>query len=154
MTEFDATAIVALFTGGIIGVFLIVFAVAFYLITALGYAQMFKKAGEAGWKGFIPVYNLYMLYKLCWKPNMFFIWLALDFVGVALPQIFADGLIVSLICIVVGIASIVIDAKRCGRIAKAYGRGIGTAVGFFFFPIIFSWILGLGSAEYTAPQAE
>lgn len=154
MTQLDANAIVALFTGGIIGVILLALTVGFYLITALGYAKMFKKAGVAAWKGFIPVYNLYILYKLSWKPNMFFIWLALDFVGVALPKIFGNGLIISLICIVVGIASIVIDAKRCGRIARAYGRGIGTAVGFFFFPIIFSWILGLGSAEYTAPQAE
>ena len=35
-----------------------------YLMTAIGYSKMYRKAGEAGWKAFIPVYNTYNNYKI------------------------------------------------------------------------------------------
>ena len=43
------------------GAFAAVAAVAFirYLMTAIGYSKMYRKAGEAGWKAFIPVFNTY-----------------------------------------------------------------------------------------------
>lgn len=85
---------------------------------------------------------------------MFFIWLVLDIAFAVLNRFREDNLILCLIAIVVGILGIVIDAKSCGRVSKAYGRGLGTAVGLFFLPVIFSWILGLGSAQYTAPTED
>ena len=111
----------------------------YYVITALGLGRMFRKAGEPAWKAWIPGYNLYILYKRCWTAKMFWIWLALDFVCMLVNKLNSDNLILSLIVIVFGIASIVIMAKQCGRVARAYGRGIGTAVGLFFFPMIFRW---------------
>lgn len=35
-----------------------------YPMTAIGYSKMYRKAGEAGWKAFIPVYNTYNNYKI------------------------------------------------------------------------------------------
>ena len=32
---------------------------------------MFEKAGEKNWKAWIPVYNTYMLCKICWKTKWF-----------------------------------------------------------------------------------
>lgn len=141
----------AAFAVGVAGIILVAVVVVLYLIMALGYCKMFKKAGEPGWKGLIPFYNQYILYKISWKGSMFFIWLVLEIAFTVLNRLSGDNLILSLISIVVGIAGIVIEVKRCGRLSKAYGRGIGTAVGLFFLPVIFSWILGLGSAQYTAP---
>ena len=142
------------FAVGAIGLILTAVIVVLYIITALGYSKMFKKAGEPGWKGLVPFYNQYILYKLSWRTNMFFIWLVLEIAFAVLNRLRGDNPILSLIAIVVGIAGIVINAKSCGRVSKAYGRGLGTAVGLFFLPVIFSWILGLGSAQYTAPTEE
>ena len=35
-----------------------------YLMIAIGYSKMYRKAGVAGWKAFIPVYHTYNNYKL------------------------------------------------------------------------------------------
>lgn len=139
---------------GVVGLILIAVFIVAYIITALGYCKMLKKAGEPGWKGLVPFYNKYIFYKISWRTNMFFIWLVLEIAFTVLNRLRGDNLILTLLGIVVGIAGIVVDAKSCGRLSKAYGRGIGTAVGLFFFPLIFSWILGLGSAQYTAPTEE
>lgn len=144
----------AAFVVGAVGLILSAVLIVAYIITALGYCKMFKKAGEPGWKGLVPFYNKYILYKISWRTNMFFIWLVLDIAFAVLNRFREDNLILCLIAIVVGILAIVIDAKSCGRVSKAYGRGLGTAVGLFFLPVIFSWILGLGSAQYTAPTED
>ena len=144
----------AAFVVGAVGLILTAVFIVAYIITALGYCKMFKKAGEPGWKGLVPFYNKYILYKISWRTNMFFIWLVLDIAFAVLNRFRGDNMILTLLAIVVGIAGIVIDAKSCGRVSKAYGRGLGTAVGLFFLPVIFSWILGLGSAQYTAPTEE
>ena len=143
-----------IFLVGVVGLILTAVLIVAYIITALGYCKMFKKAGEPGWKGLVPFYNQYILYKISWRTNMFFIWLVLDIAFAVLNRFREDNLILCLIAIVVGILGIVIDAKSCGRVSKAYGRGLGTAVGLFFLPVIFSWILGLGSAQYTAPTED
>ena len=48
-----------------------------YLLTAIGYSKMYRKAGEAGWKAFIPVYNTYNNYKISWTGKFFFLSAAL-----------------------------------------------------------------------------
>lgn len=142
--------IAGLFTGAVLIVTLVV-SLLYYVITALGLGRMFRKAGEPAWKAWIPGYNLYILYKRCWTAKMFWIWLVLDFAGMLINKLRGDNLILSLIVIILGIASIVIMAKHCGRVARAYGRGAGTAVGLFFLPMIFDCILGFGKSVYTAP---
>ena len=48
-----------------------------YLLTAIGHSKMYRKAGVAGWKAFIPVYNTYNNYKISWNGKMFFLSAAL-----------------------------------------------------------------------------
>lgn len=143
------------FLTGAVGMFLIVLTVIVYIVMVLGFVKMFQKTGEPGWKALIPVYNYYILYKKCWKTSIFFIWLALEAVYFVLQNVAdPDHIVVTLISAAIGIATIVIEAKRCGHIARAFGRGKGTAVGLFFLPMVFAWILGWGSAQYTAPAEE
>lgn len=128
-----------------------VFSVIYYILTAVGLGKMFKKAGEPAWKGWVPIFNMYILFKTCWKTNIFYVWLAFDLVGFVLNKLSGDNLILSLIAIAFSIACMVIFALCCGHIAKAYGKGTGTAVGFFFLSVIFSWIIGAGKAQYIGP---
>ena len=150
LSDQEMVLVVGLFTGAV-AIAMLVVSLLYYVITALGLGRMFRKAGEPAWKAWIPVYNLYILFKLCWTTKMFWIWLVVDFAGVLISKLNSDNLILALIAIVLGIASIVIMAKKCGRVARAYGRGTGTAVGLFFLPMIFDCILGFGESVYTAP---
>ena len=57
-----------------------------FALTILANWLMFMKAGEAGWKSIIPVYNTYTAYKIAWTPNMFWIY----FIFTVLESIFSS----------------------------------------------------------------
>lgn len=61
-------------------------ALIWFALTILANWLMFMKAGEAGWKSIIPVYNTYTAYKIAWTPNMFWIY----FIFTVLESIFSS----------------------------------------------------------------
>ena len=157
MTNELITAIEAMdpeiLAGGLIlvaGIFAAVMALGVirYLLTAIGYSKMYRKAGEAGWKAFIPVYNTYNNYKICWTGKMFFLSAALYILVTALSN--SAMLAAQLAVIAAGIALIVVIVKQNVKMAKLFGKGAGTGIALIFFPGITSLILGLGKAEFKA----
>ena len=119
-----------------------------YLLTAIGYSKMYRKAGEAGWKAFIPVYNTYNNYKISWTGKMFFLSAALYILVTALSN--SAMLAAQLAVIAAGIALMVVTVKQNVKMAKLFGKGAGTGIALIFFPGITSLILGLGKAEFKA----
>ncbi len=101
------------------------------LIVAIiaGWWMIFAKAGEAGWKALIPIYNIIVLLKIVGR----------DWWWMLLMLIPLVGLIVWII--------VAID------LAKSFGRGTGFAIGLIIFPWIWSLILGFGSDTYNGPAA-
>ena len=132
------------------GIFAAIFAlgVTRYLLTAIGYSKMYRKAGEAPWKAFIPVYNAYNNYKISWNGKMFFLSAALYILMTALSN--STMLSVQLATAAAAIALMVVTIKQNVKMAKLFGKGAGTGIALIFFPGITSLILGLGKAEYTA----
>ena len=119
-----------------------------YLMTAIGRSKMYRKAGEAGWKAFIPVFNTYNNYKIAWDGKLFFLYAALF---VLFNAIFGtDTLALQLAAAATGIALLVVDVKQNIKMAKLFGKGNGTGIALMFFPGITSMVLGLGKAEYAA----
>lgn len=90
--------------------------------------RIYAKAGEAGWKALIPIYNVYIQYKIFWGNGLFFL--------------------LSLIPIV----NIVVGVITMHKMSKAFGHGVGFTLGLIFFPYIFMLILGFGGDEYLGPQ--
>ena len=119
-----------------------------YLMSAIGYSKMYRKAGEAGWKAFIPVYNTYNNYKIAWNGKFFFLYAGMYILFNAIYG--ATGLAIQIGAAVAGIILLVVDVKRNVKMAKRFGKGAGTGIALMFFPGITSMILGLGKAEYTA----
>ena len=117
-----------------------------YLLTAIGYSKMYRKAGEAGWKAFIPVYNTYNNYKISWTGKFFFLSAALYILVTALSN--SAMLAAQLAVIAAGIALMVVTVKQNVKMAKLFGKGAGTGISLIFFPGITSLILGLGKAEF------
>ena len=117
-----------------------------YLLTAIGYSKMYRKAGEAGWKAFIPVYNTFNNYKISWNGKMFFLSAALYILVTALSN--SAMLAAQLAVIAAGIALMVVTVKQNVKMAKLFGKGAGTGIALIFFPGITSLILGLGKAEF------
>ena len=155
MTNELITAIEAMepevLAGGLLilaGIFAAIFALTVirYLLIAIGYSKMYRKADIAPWKAFIPVYHTYNNYKLSWNGKMFFLAAALYILLSVLGG--AEALAIQLAVIAAGIALMVVTVKQNIKMAKLFGKGTGTGIALIFFPGITSLILGMGKAQY------
>ena len=117
-----------------------------YLMRAIGLSAMYRKAGVAGWKAFIPYYRSYIRFKFAWNTKCFWIF----FISTVIFQLFSESenLLLSLLGLAGGILFLVVSMKLDIRVAKSFGKSTGWGVLLFFFPFIVSLILGFGKAEY------
>ena len=127
---------------------IVAFGVIRYLMTALGYSKMYRKAGEAGWKAFIPVYNTYNNYKISWNRERFFQYAVLSVMFTAMCN--STMLSLQLAGILAGIILIVVMVNQNIKMANLFGKGTGTGIALMFFPGITSLILGQGKSEFRA----
>lgn len=97
---------------------------ALIILVIAGNWKVFEKAGVAGWKCLIPIYNLYLLLIIAGKPWW---WLILMFIP---------------------IVSVVIYLLAMLALAERFGKGPLFGVGLFFLPVIFFPLLGFDSSEY------
>lgn len=136
--------------------------------------RIFEKAGEKGWKILIPIYNTFILFRICGIEKWFWAMLgatifASILMGADMPTattVTSDGvwtysvadltghtayIIGTAISCVVGLATTITVAIR---LAKAFGKGVGYTLGIIFLPNIFTLILGFGKAKYSAKNLE
>ncbi len=99
----------------------------FYVLLVAAQWKIFSKAGEPGWACLIPLYNVFVMFRVIY--------------GSGLKCLL---LLVPLLNMIVGIAMWI-------RLAQAFGKGLGFAILTLLFPNIFTLILGFGSAEYEGP---
>lgn len=110
-----------------------IFGIALPLAFALFYIyvgwRLFEKAGKAGWKILIPIYNLVVACRIAGRPGW---WVVLFLIPVVnlLPAVLVP-----------------ID------IAKSFGKGTGFGVGLILLGFIFYPVLALGDATYQGPAA-
>lgn len=131
---------------GILMILMLVGGIVWYFLSALGYFKMYKKAGEAGWKAFIPLLTDYVKFKIAWTKKFFWIYLVCLLVFYCLNT--SETLLVLLLSLACGITCIVFGFKNDIRMAKSFGKSTGWGVALFFFPFIVSLILGFGKATY------
>jgi len=121
--------------------------------------RIFTKAGEAGWKSLIPIYNTYILWKIA---GVNFLKLLLSvvilFLGIFVLGFIAGvsgagesvaGLIALVLYFGWFIYLLVQVCKYCDGLSKAFGHGGGFAVGLFFLHPIFLLILGFNGDQYN-----
>ena len=134
---------------GVLGAMMMMVAVGglvWYFISAIGYRKMFIKAGEAGWKAFVPVYKDYICFKFAWNVKAFWLFMGALALVQFLPE--TESLLVSLLGLAAAIVMLVVSIKRDIRVAKSFEKATGWGVLLFFFPFVVSLILGFGKAKY------
>lgn len=122
-----------------------------WVISIIPMWRLFEKAGQPGWQAIIPVYSSYMLYKISWKPSMFFITLILGIFASILLQL-NDYMALAVIGGIINIAVMVLGIIFNHKISKSFGHGAGFTVGLIFLSLIFLYILAFGSSEYQGAQ--
>lgn len=107
---------------------LIMFAVVLFYVY-VGW-RIFQKAGEAGWKAIIPIYNALVLLRIVGRPAWWFVLMLIPVVNFVVAAI------------------VYID------LAKSFEKGTGFGIGLLLLGFIFAPILAFGSAEYQGPSAQ
>jgi len=143
----------AVLEGAILGTFFggfAVLAIIYYILLVIADWKIFTKAGVAGWKSLIPVYNVFVSFKLAGVSTAYFI--ALIIAGIISGCVGeSETIVATILSLVAGIAVLVVNVVYANKLAKSFGKGTGFAVGLFFLPNIFQLILGFGSSEYQGP---
>lgn len=138
-TSYTSTDLAA---AGITGGLMVVYGIICCAIGVLGIIAMWKiftKAGKPGWAAIIPVYNLVVWYQIAGMNPLFLLILI--------------GCIIPVVNIFAGIAFFVIGIFVNLKIAKAFGKGTGFAVGLILLPFIFQLILAFDKSEYVGVEA-
>lgn len=133
----------------VLGGMYLIFAFVWWILQIIANWNIFTKAGEVGWKSLIPIYGDYVSYKIAWQTSYFW----LNFIlGILLSYVsnanLNESMFLSLIVILLKIALTVINIMYCVKLARAFGRGIGFAIGLILLQPIFLLILGFGSDQY------
>ncbi|WP_186759595.1 DUF5684 domain-containing protein [Arthrobacter alpinus] len=126
----DTTTDPAYTAGLIIGLlffYFLMIAVAF-VVTGIMWAGVFKKAGHAKWKAFVPFYSQWMLVKIAGRPESHF-WLQF------IPY-----------------AGIYWAVCTLNDISKSFGKDAAYTVGLVFIPVVFASMLSYGEAQYRGPS--
>ena len=126
--SYDESTHVSVSEGGL-GLGILAFWLAFIVAMIASGLKIFTKAKLPGWGILVPIYNVYLQFKLAGHPNWAW-WLLL-------PPVAAILLIVANF-----------------KIAKKFGKGTGFALGLWFLPIIFYPILAWGDAQYQEEVSE
>lgn len=108
----DTTSTTQATNSGLASVLILVY-VALLIIMLVSLIKIFTKADRKWWEAIIPIYNSYVLLKIVGRPGW---WLLLFFI----PFV---NIIIAII--------VIFD------LAKAFGKGAGTALGLFFLSFIF-----------------
>lgn len=154
------------FASGLVIGFTSMLVITIVLLVIISTWKILEKAGEKGWKALIPIYNVYLLYKIVGMKKWFWITLLTSFLGsiictangfnpngMTIKQIenydFGAHSIVIVALSVMAIIGLIANIIYASRTAKAFGRSALFAIGLFFFPNLFWLILGLGSSKYN-----
>ena len=114
----------------------------FYLLSVIGKWKVFSKAGIAGWKSVIPIYNKYFFCQICGL-NTIWVWILL---GSAIVSILVPPL-----AFVYSLALIYFLILQALSLSKSFGKSDGFAIGLIFAAPIFYLLLGSKRSEYKGP---
>ena len=126
----DTSADPALVAGAfmVLIVFYLLAIVLALVVAGITWGGVFRKAGHARWKAFVPFYNTWILVKIAGRPESHF-WL--QFIPYA-------GLYWS-IC-------------TLNDVSKSFGKDTAYTVGLVFLPVVFASMLSYGGAQYRGPS--
>lgn len=129
------------------GIYLVLAAI-WYILLAIGLWKTFKKAGEAGWKAIIPIYNFYILFKISWNGRMFWALFAVSVLSSLLIGYGSGNSMMFYLGMALNIVAALIQAVLWYNVSLAYGHGLGYFLGLYFLNPIFIMILGYGKSQY------
>lgn len=144
-------AAIAAIAGIGIGFFLLVAAIA---VIGIAYqcaiCEILRKAGEVkSWKGIIPVYSTFLLFRYVWSTKAFWIYLLFGVIAIIGAFLIPVNVMLGLI-VIVGflVALVVMSIMFTYKMCKSFGHGAGWTIGLILLNTIFTLMLAFGKSEY------
>lgn len=94
------------------------------ILTVVSIWMIFEKAAEPGWKCLIPIYNLYIFFRITWRNGWYFLLMFIPFVN-----------------LIIGIVTTL-------KLAKVFDKDGWFALGLIFLGPIFYFILAFDDSKY------
>ncbi|MEF9969121.1 MAG: DUF5684 domain-containing protein [Ruthenibacterium sp.] len=94
------------------------------LMSIIGMWVVFTKASRPGWAAVVPFYNMYTEFQIAWGSGWLFLLL------------------------MVPVADVVVFIMLQLKLAKAFGKGNGFAIGLILLNPLFTLMLAFGDAKY------
>lgn len=130
------------------GIYLIL-ALVWWILQIIANWNIFTKAGETGWKSLIPIYGDYVSYKIAWQTSYFWLSFILGIVASYIASAnLNESIFLTVIATLLRIVIAVINIMYCIKLSRAFGHGIGFAIGLILLQPIFLLILGFSSDQY------
>lgn len=139
----SSTAAASMVLGGLAGffvVFIIFACIIGLVITVLNIIAMWKiftKAGQAGWKSLIPIYNTVILFKVAGISPLWVLSYLVAWVPILGPLFILGVTIYAMI-----------------NLSRAFGKEDAFAVGLVLLNTVFIMILAFGKSEYQLNKTE
>lgn len=128
-----------------------IFSFIFLVLLIVAVWNIFEKAGVAGWKALIPIYNIYVSFQIACFEKSFWNLIVLSIAAFVLDILllyFKSNVILAIVLTIIYIMIILYLLRYTYRLSKCFGHGIIFAIGLLIFPYIFGLILGLGKSKY------
>jgi hypothetical protein len=95
------------------------------LLVVVALWRIYSKAGEPGWASIIPIYNVYVLVRICGRPAWWTLMVFIPLVNIVFYVILTHDL------------------------SKAFGHGLPFTLGLILLPVFFHLVLGFGGSRYV-----
>lgn len=139
-----------------LGILLIIVVLVLVVATFIAWCKMFRKADRPWERLFVPIYGQYSMYSIAGCGWIFYVTIGVTVLFTLLQggvmgqgrYTYQSAQTVQMLGIVQGIILLVLQIVYSVKLAKAFGKGGGFAVGLVLLYPIFIMILGYGDAEY------
>ena len=133
---------------------IIAIGVIMYVLLKAAEWRIFTKAGEKGWKAFIPLYSVFLSHHFI---GMSHIWFVLDMILWAF-EILLDVIpgipdtVSKVFLIVTGAFTMIAEVIHINKLCNVFRKGRLFKIGMFIAPQIFSMIIAFGKSQYHKPE--
>ena len=127
-----------------------IFSLIMMILHIIGVWNVFKKAGEPGWKSIIPFYNTYILYKISWNPMWFWLVLLGGLIGAGLLS-FATVTVCVILGALIELFTFIVRLVMYYRLCLSFGWGVGKYILTILFAPIMFMVMGFDKSVYVGP---
>ena len=125
-----------------------------YICYAVGGYRLFAKFGEPGWKAFIPLYNIYVIFGKVWTNAAGLLVVILMLASAILGNTAAGNETLTTLASVINLVNLIVTFVGGCKLSKSFGHGIPFALGLTFLQPLFIIILGFNGDEYLGNTTE